>query len=90
MEPGVRQGGVVKRVRLHMRMFSAKPYWGILNVTGDVLDWSFTTDVLDWSFTTDRAAAQAGRKVGWTECYVGSAYAPVKPADSCHRCEPTA
>lgn len=33
------------KTRLHMRMYSEKPYWGILNITGRLVDWSFTRDL---------------------------------------------
>lgn len=34
-----------ERVRLHMRMYSEKPHWGVLNMTGRLVDWSFTKDL---------------------------------------------
>lgn len=33
------------RVRLHLRMFSSKHHWGVLNLTGRLMDWSFTPDL---------------------------------------------
>lgn len=52
-------GGGARRVRLHMCMFSAAPHWGLLNVTGALVDWSFTRDLAD-----ARAASTVGARCG--------------------------
>jgi len=51
---GGSSGTTLPRVRLHMRMYSDKHHWGILNLTGRLVDWSFTRDL---------AAAHAASKV---------------------------